>query len=53
MGGEQCGDCSTCIATELCVNFFRFPILITDDEVHSALAQAHPDTVDATFNTHW
>lgn len=33
--------------------FFRFPILIIDDEVQSALAQAYPDTVDAKFNTHW
>jgi hypothetical protein len=52
MGGQQCDDCSTCIATELyihlCLRSWRYSFIF-----NSAFAKAFPKTVDKIFAGHW
>jgi hypothetical protein len=52
MGGQQCSDCSQCIASEL----YGGPdvcSVVSIEFLYSAYAQAYPKTVDSAFNTHW
>ena len=55
MGGETCNDCSTCIASELCVVSLIHPLQFFGliQNVDSAFVQAYPETADEIFESHW